>query len=134
MCPKILEERKRMNKISYALAMESIMYTMLCTRLDVAYTLGIAIRFQTNPREDHWKVDDNKSISGYVFILNDRAVSWKSSKQHIVSGSITEAEYIAASEVIKKAVWIKKFIMDLRVIPKNEGPVSLYRNNTGAII
>ena len=77
---------------------------------------------------------DSKSISEYVFILNDGAVSWKSSKQQIVSGLITEAEYIAASEAIKEAIWMKKFIIDLGVIPKNEEPVSLYRDNTGAII
>ena len=52
----------------------------------------------------------------------------------IVSGSIIEAEYIAASEAIKEAVWMKKFIMNLGVVPKNEGSVSLYRDNTGAII
>ena len=69
-----------------------------------------------------------------MFILNDRAVSWKSFKQQILANSITEVEYIAASEAIKEAVWIKKFIMNLRVIPKNEGPVSLYHDNTGAII
>ena len=45
MCPKTLEKRKRMNGIPYALAMRSIMYAMLCTRPDVAYSLGIAIRF-----------------------------------------------------------------------------------------
>ena len=75
MCPKTPEERKRMNKISYALTVGSIMYAMLCTRPDVAYALGIAIRFQADPREDHWKADDSKSISRYVFILNNMAVS-----------------------------------------------------------
>ena len=53
MYPKTLEERKRMNEIPYALAMGSIMYAMLCTRPDVDYALGIAIRFQADPREDH---------------------------------------------------------------------------------
>ena len=110
------------------------MYAMLYTRPDVANALGIASRFQADPREDHRKVDDSKSISGYIFILNDGAVSWKCSKQQIVSGSITEAEYIAASEAIKEAVWMKNFIMNLGVIPKNEGPMSLYHDNTGAII
>ena len=79
-CPKILEERKRMNEIPYALAIGLIMYAMLCTRPDVAYALDIAIRFQADPKEDHWKADDSKLISGYVFILNDGVVSWKSSK------------------------------------------------------
>ena len=74
-CPKTLEERKRMNKIPYVLAMGSIMYAMLCTRSDVAYALGIASRFQVDPKEDHWKADDSKSILGYVFTLNDGVVS-----------------------------------------------------------
>ena len=46
-CPKTPEERKRMNEISYALVVGSIMYAMLCTRSDVAYILGIASRFQS---------------------------------------------------------------------------------------
>ena len=40
MCPKILVKRKRMNEISYALAMGAIIYAMLCTKPNVAYTLG----------------------------------------------------------------------------------------------
>ena len=35
------------------------MYAMLCTRPDVAYALGIASRFQTDPGEDHWKAVKN---------------------------------------------------------------------------
>jgi hypothetical protein len=41
---------------------------------------------------------DSKSQSGFVFTLNGGAVSWKSSKQDTMADSITEAEYIAASE------------------------------------
>ena len=74
-CLKILEERKRMNEIPYASTMGSIIYAMLCTKSDIAYALGIASRFQVDPRKDYWKADDSKSISGYVFILNDRVVS-----------------------------------------------------------
>ena len=48
--------------------------------------------------------DDSKSISGYVFILNDGAVSWKSFKQQTVANSNTEVEYITASEAAKEAI------------------------------
>ena len=36
--------------------------------------------------------DDSKSQTGYVFILNGGAISWCSSKQSGVAGSICEAE------------------------------------------
>ncbi|KAK8613675.1 hypothetical protein V6N13_101432 [Hibiscus sabdariffa] len=71
--------------------------------------------------------DDSRSQSGFVFCLNGGAVSWKSSKQDTV------AEYIAASEAAKEAVWIKKFITELGVIPSILGAVDLYCDNNGAI-
>ena len=61
-------------------------------------------------------------------------MSWKSSKQQIVADLTTEPKYVAASEAIKKAVWMKKLILDLRVVPKIERPVSLYSDNTEAVI
>ncbi|KAK8670607.1 hypothetical protein V6N13_037225 [Hibiscus sabdariffa] len=77
--------------------------------------------------------DDSRSQSGFVFCLNGGAVSWKSSKQDTVADSTTEAEYIAASEAAKEAVWIKKFITELGVIPSILDAVDLYCDNNGAI-
>ena len=77
--------------------------------------------------------DDSKSQSGYVFLLNGGAVVWKSSKQNIVADSVTEAEYIAASEAAKEGVWIKNFLTELEVVPSISSPVDLYCDNTGAI-
>ena len=82
--------------------------------------------FQSDP-------DDSKSISGYVFTLNNGAVSWKSTKQQTVADSTTEAEYIAVSEAAKEAVWMKKFITEVGVVPEIENPVPLYCDNTGAV-
>ena len=78
-------------------------------------------------------VDDFRSQSGYVFCLNGGAVIWKSSKQSTVADSTTEAEYIAASEAAKEAVWIKNFISELGVVPSISCPVDLYCDNNGAI-
>ncbi|KAK8662902.1 hypothetical protein V6N13_024788 [Hibiscus sabdariffa] len=61
--------------------------------------------------------DDSRSQSGFVLCLNGGAVSWKRSKQDTVVDSMIEAEYIAASEAAKEAVWIKKFISELGVLP-----------------
>ena len=78
-------------------------------------------------------VDDSKSNSGYVYTLNEGAVCWKSSKQDTTTDSTTEAEYIAALDVAKEGVWVKKFITDLGVVPGSEEPISLYCDNNGAI-
>ena len=77
--------------------------------------------------------DDSKSTSGFIFTLNGGAVSWKSSKQETTADSTTEAEYIAASEAAKEAVWMKKFITDLGVVPSISDPVPVLCDNNGAI-
>nr|GEU52344.1 retrovirus-related Pol polyprotein from transposon TNT 1-94 [Tanacetum cinerariifolium] len=50
-------------------------------------------------------VDDLKSQTRYLFILNRGAVDWKSAKQIIFATSSAEAEYIAAYDASKEAVW-----------------------------
>ena len=77
--------------------------------------------------------DDSRSQSGFVFILNGGAVSWRSSKQDTVGDSTTEAEYIAASEAAKEGVWVKNFISDLGVVEGASNPLDLYCDNSGAI-
>ena len=44
-----------------------------------------------------------------------------------------EAEYIAASEAAKEAVWVRKFIGKLGVVPSVAGPITIYCDSTGAI-
>ncbi|MBY3556123.1 Ty1/Copia family ribonuclease HI, partial [Modestobacter lapidis] len=78
-------------------------------------------------------IDDRKSTSGYLFTLNGGVFSWKSCKQTITADSTTEAEYVAASEAAKEAVWIRKFISELGVVPAIESPIPLYCDNNGAI-
>nr|GEY33348.1 retrotransposon protein, putative, Ty1-copia subclass [Tanacetum cinerariifolium] len=48
--------------------------------------------------------DNTKSQTGYVFVLNGRAVDWKSTKQSTTAMSSTEAEYIAAVEASIEAI------------------------------
>ncbi|XP_074298800.1 secreted RxLR effector protein 161-like [Silene latifolia] len=77
--------------------------------------------------------DNSQSQSGYVFLLYGGAISWKSSKQNTLADSATEAEYIAASEATKEAVWIWKFVCELGVIPTISSPIDVYCDNNGAI-
>ena len=40
---------------------------------------------------------------------------------------------MAASEDSKEAIWLKKFILDLHVIPSADRPITLYCDNSGAV-
>ncbi|PKI48398.1 hypothetical protein CRG98_031208 [Punica granatum] len=143
--PSTREERDRMNRIPYASAIGSIMYAMLCTRSDVSYALSMTSRYQSDPGEKHWIAIKNilkylrrtKEMflvyGGEEELVVRGAVSWKSSKQETVADSTTKAEYIAASNAAKDAVWIKKFVTELAVVPSIVDPVDLYSDNNGAI-
>ena len=159
-----------MSMIPYASVIGSIMYAMLCTRLDVSYALSVKSRYQSDLGMGHWVAiknilkylrmtkdvfliygdgdlivngysdasfqsdrDDSKSQSGYMFTLNGGTGSWKSSKQETTGNSTTELEYIATSKAAKEAVWIKKFIIELGVVPSIVHPILLYYDNNGAI-
>ena len=51
--------------------------------------------------------DDKRSQSGYVFLLNGGAVSWK---QSTIVDSTTAAEVMAVAKVNKEGFWTEKFL------------------------
>ena len=58
---------------------------------------------------------DRKNTSGYCFSMGSTMISWSSRKQGSIAQSTTKAEYIAASDACKEAVWIRKLVYDLFV-------------------
>ncbi|TYJ96447.1 gag/pol protein [Cucumis melo var. makuwa] len=79
------------------------------------------------------KVYARKSTLGSVFTLNGGAVVWRSIKQSCIADSTMEAEYIATCEAAKEAVWLKKFLTNLEVVPNMYLPITLYCDNSGAV-
>ena len=59
-----------MSRVPYASTVGFIMYAMTCTRADVAYSLGVVSRFQSDSGEAHWKVV--KSILKYLRNTKDQ--------------------------------------------------------------
>ena len=43
-----------MRRVPYAEAVGSLMYAMLCTRLDVYFAVGMVSRYQSNPGPEYW--------------------------------------------------------------------------------
>ena len=77
--------------------------------------------------------DSRESTSGSIFTLGGGAVVWRSIKQYSIADSTMEAEYIVACEAAKESVWLKKFYIDLEVVPNMEKPLVLYCGNSGAV-
>jgi hypothetical protein len=78
-------------------------------------------------------LDDSKSQTGYVFMLNGGAVSWESCKQDLVAQSTMESEYMAAYEAANEGVRLRKFIIKLGVFSSMGDPVDILCDNTATI-
>ena len=46
---KTEKEKDHMSKVPYASAIGSLMYSMMCTRLDIAHAVGVMSRFMSRP-------------------------------------------------------------------------------------
>jgi hypothetical protein len=75
--------------------------------------------------------EDRKAISGYAFLLDGGAVSWSSKKQEIIALSTTEAEYVAATQAMKEAIWLRSLLG--KIFGEFTGPTTLYADNQSAI-
>ncbi|KAE8689304.1 paired amphipathic helix protein Sin3-like 3-like [Hibiscus syriacus] len=84
----MLSQAEYINKVSYASAIGSLMYTMVYTRPDIAHAVGVVSR----------------STTGYIYTLGGTAVNWVSQLQKIVALSTTEAEYVVVTEASKEMV------------------------------
>jgi len=93
--------------------------------------------------EEKWKVlaysdsdfagdkDDRKSVTGYVILLCNVPVSWKSKGQPNVTLSSTEAEYVALCETVREIKFISQLLNTLNI--QYERPIKVQVDNIGAV-
>ncbi len=60
-------------------------------------------------------LNKRRSLTGYLFTLSESTISWKVILQATVVLSITEAEYMALAEAVKKVLWLQVLVGDLRL-------------------
>jgi hypothetical protein len=75
-----------------------------------------------------------KSTSRYVLALGGGAINWRSIKQSCIADSTMEAEYVAAYEAAKEAIRLKNILMDLKVVLLVQLAISIYCDNSGAVV
>ncbi|KAL0293234.1 UNVERIFIED_CONTAM: Retrovirus-related Pol polyprotein from transposon TNT 1-94 [Sesamum angustifolium] len=128
--------------------MGSIQYVVHCTRPDVAYALSVTSRYQTCIGEAHWSTI--KTILKYMRMTKDifliygcgelilegysgASFQLDDDDQATTADSTIEAEYIAALEVAKEAVWMKNYIQEFVVVPSIAEPIVIFCDNNGAV-
>ena len=78
-------------------------------------------------------VDARKSTLGYIFLLSGGAIFWRSTKQTLVASSTMEAEFVACYEATTQALWLRNFIIGLKIVDSILRPLKIYCDNSAAV-
>ncbi|GJY77060.1 retrovirus-related pol polyprotein from transposon TNT 1-94 [Tanacetum coccineum] len=87
--PSSEKERMKMSRVPYASAVGSLMFVMICTRPDIAHAVGVVSRYMGEPGREHWE-------AAILTEVNQ-----------------PPAEYVAAAQANKEAVWLKMLLEEL---------------------
>ena len=68
-----------------------------------------------------------------IFALVGGAISWKSSKKTATTSFIMYAEFVACYEATGQVNWLKKFMLELKVVDDIHKPLKLYCDNNPAV-
>nr|GEZ54314.1 zinc finger, CCHC-type [Tanacetum cinerariifolium] len=69
-------------------------------------------------------IEDNSSISGWLFLLGGGAISWASKKQTCITGSNIESKFVALAAASKEAEWLKNLLLEIPLWVKPMSPIS----------
>jgi len=115
------------------------------TKKVLRYLQGTKNHMLTYKRSGHLKVigytyldfagciDTRKSTFGYVYLLAEGAISWKSEKHSVIAASTMEAEFVACFEATVQANWLRNFISGLRVVDSIAKPLKIYCDNFATV-
>ena len=74
-CPKNDRERMTMKNVRYSLQVGSLMYAQVCTRLDIAFVVGVLGRFMRNPSLIHYQAV--KKVFRYLQGTKDHMLTYR---------------------------------------------------------
>jgi len=77
--------------------------------------------------------DKYQSVTGYVFLAGDGAITWCSRKQLSIVLSLTQAEYVALSKAACKACWLRNLYTELGLL-NEDVPTQILGDNNGSIV
>lgn len=72
-----------------------------------------------------------RSLSGYVVMLGDSPVAWKTKKQRVVSRSSAEAEYRSMADTLSELKWDRELLSCFGIPP--DDPMTMFYDNQSAL-
>jgi hypothetical protein len=76
-------------------------------------------------------IENDKSTSGYVFILGTSSVTWTKKKSHAIVLSSTKEEYQGAVKGACEAIWLKRMLSDMQM--QQTVPTPMFCNKQGVL-
>ncbi|KAL8117721.1 hypothetical protein AgCh_015554 [Apium graveolens] len=108
------------------------------THPDLAYTVQSLSQFMHSPCTTHFaalthtlRYVAHTVGQGYVLLLGNSPVSWKSKKQSTISKSSSEDEYRATTTASSEVTWLIRLLVELGV--SGLTPVTLHFDNQSAL-
>ncbi|XP_075674766.1 secreted RxLR effector protein 161-like [Castanea sativa] len=71
-------------------------------------------------------LDEHKFKSGYVFFLNNGAITLSGKKQPCIALLTMEPEYVACSIAVQEAVWLRRLFQNLEVVKDVSDSVAIH--------
>jgi hypothetical protein len=89
--PKSEFEFKRMARVPYSNAVGSVMYLMVCSRPDLAFSISVLSRFMSNPGETHWEA--MKWLLRYIKGTCDLGIHYRKQSDGVILRGYTDSDY-----------------------------------------
>jgi len=79
-------------------------------------------------------IDSRKSTFGYIFMLAEGEISWKSAKESIITTFTMKAEFVACFEATVHALWLRNFIARFNVVDNIARQLRICCDNSAAVL
>jgi hypothetical protein len=95
-----------------------------------------ALKFLKSYTNSNWTEDQDikRSISEYVFNVDNDVINWFSKRQFIVTLFICEIEYTKQILIAKKIIWLRNLMTQLTCDVKYSQTIMIYENNQSVIV
>jgi hypothetical protein len=163
--PRDDEEQILGPEFPYLSAVDALMYLANNTRPDIAFA-NLLARHNSAPTKQHWvgiknifrylngtkdlglfyKRSNDLSLSdphngrsqiGFVFLQGGTTISWKSSKQTLVTTSTNHSKIIALFEASRECVWLRRMVNHILTtcgIGSFDSPTIIYEDNSAYVV